>query len=336
MGKDKPLEKQIETYNNQLQYDIQAKKLLGLKSVFAQIIRLCVPEFEGMTLEDVKNYILDIQVLAKEVSEGYGDVFSQKEEEKILLLSNESKVEGEKTVVFDIKTIVRNPKYKEGDTISYETMELVMNAEMQVDSKNLGYKIEQRGVYYVARLTSEQLGTLTKKTNYSKLNKVYSIWILLGEEEDKLTHLQLKDQDNSIILEADLFHILLIRLSKTKYVGEKNNIFHLLHSFFDIMELELRKTELNCYFDFRKEEDVEEGVSHVSSLASFMIEQAETIAESRGIVIGESRGEARGILISAKKLLERGYSFKEIEDVLGITKKELIEYIEEQKEERSI
>lgn len=175
LGKDKPLEKQIETYNNQLQYDIQAKKLLGLKSVFAQIIRLCVPEFEGMTLEDVKNYILDIQVLAKEVSEGYGDVFSQKEEEKILLLSNESKVEGEKTVVFDIKTIVRNPKYKEGDTISYETMELVMNAEMQVDSKNLGYKIEQRGVYYVARLTSEQLGTLTKKTNYSKLNKVYSI-----------------------------------------------------------------------------------------------------------------------------------------------------------------
>lgn len=66
----------------------------------------------------------------------------------------------------------------------------------------------------------------------------------------------------------------------------------------------------------------------MSSLASFMIEQAETIAESRG--------EARGILISAKKFLERGYSFKEIEDVLGITKKELIEYIEEQKEERSI
>lgn len=78
----------------------------------------------------------------------------------------------------------------------------------------------------------------------------------------------------------------------------------------------------------------------MSSLASFMIEQAETIAESRGIAIGEkigeSRGEARGILISAKKFLERGYSFKEIEDVLGITKKELIEYIEEQKEERSI
>lgn len=44
-----------------------------------------------MEIEELKEYIVDIQLLAKEVSEGYSHVsFGQMEEEKILLLSNES------------------------------------------------------------------------------------------------------------------------------------------------------------------------------------------------------------------------------------------------------
>ena len=73
MGQDQGLEKQVNTYNNELQYDIQSKKLIGTKSVLAQIFRLCVPEFEGMEVEEIKKCILDIQVLSKEVSEGYSN-----------------------------------------------------------------------------------------------------------------------------------------------------------------------------------------------------------------------------------------------------------------------
>ena len=49
--------------------------------------------------------------------------------------------------------------------------------------------------------------------------------------------------------------------------------------------------------------------------------------ESRGIAIGESKG----ILSSAKKFLERGYSLEEIEDVLGITEEELMNYMKQEK-----
>lgn len=134
-GKDKGIEKQVNIHNNELQYDIQAKKLIGTKSVFAQILRFCVPEFQGMEIEEIKEYIVDIQVLAKEVSEGYGNVsFGQMEEEK--------------TILYDIWMIVRNLRYKSGDKNFYETMELTMNIEVQVDSKHLDYIIEHRSICY--------------------------------------------------------------------------------------------------------------------------------------------------------------------------------------------
>lgn len=326
MGKDQGLEKQVDTYNNELQYDIQSKKLIGTKSVLAQIFRLCVPEFEGMEVEEIKKYILDIQVLAKEVSEGYSNQKGEQTEEKVLLLSNESKVEGEKTIFYDIRTIVRNPKYNPDDKNSYETMELIMNIEVQVDSKHLDYVLEHRSIYYASRSISDQLGLVTKKTNYSQLNKVYSIWVLLGEEKDNITHLQLKDQENQVVPEADLLHLMYIRLSKETYQGEKDNIFHLLHSFYDIMEVELRKQELQCYFDFSKEEELEKGVRQVANLGTYMREQAESI----GIAIGEARGESRGILLSAKKLYDRGFSYDDIEDLLGVTEEELRNYMEQE------
>ena len=321
LGKNQGLEKQIDTYNNELQYDIQSKQLIGTKSVLAQIFRLCVPEFEGMEVEEIKKYILDTQVLSKEVSEGYSNRNAE-QEERVLLLSSESKVEGEKTIFYDIRTIVKNPKYNPEDKNSYETMELVMNIEVQTDSKHLDYVIEQRSIYYASRSISDQLGIITKKTNYSQLNKVYSIWILLGEEGDSIRHLQLKDQDNEVVPEADLLHLMYIRLSKETFEGEKDNIFHLLHSFYDIMKIESRKKELSCYFDFSKEEELEEGVKNMANLGTYVGKQY----ESRGIAIGESRG----ILLSAKKFLEKGYSLEEIEDVLGITEEEVMNYMEQE------
>lgn len=118
--------------------------------------------------------------------------------------------------------------------------------------------------------------------------------------------------------EAELLHLMYIRLSKETYQGEKDNIFHLLHSFYDIMEVELRKQELQCYFDFSKEEELEKGVRNVSNLGTYMRERCESI------------GESRGILSSAKKLYDRGFSYDDIEDLLGVTKEELINYMEQE------
>lgn len=46
-------------------------------------------------------------------------------------------------------------------------------------------------------------------------------------------------------------------------------------------------------------------------------------------MVAEAPGESRGVLLSAKKLYDRGYSDADIEDLLGVTEDELLVYIEQ-------
>ena len=42
----------------------------------------------------------------------------------------------------------------------------------------VGYPLTKRSIYYVARSLARQLGVLSGETDYGKLQKCYSIWIL--------------------------------------------------------------------------------------------------------------------------------------------------------------
>lgn len=71
---------------------------------------------------------MDFQVLSKEV---YGDGrFARGEEEKMIFLLTENRVLNEKMVVFNIKTLGSNWKYKVGVEVFYEMIKLVINLEM--------------------------------------------------------------------------------------------------------------------------------------------------------------------------------------------------------------
>lgn len=63
-----------------------------------------------------------------------------------------------------------------------------------------GYPVIKRGIYYGAREISEQLGILTKTTDYSDIEKVYSIWICSEEKMPKklqntMTQYYIKKED---------------------------------------------------------------------------------------------------------------------------------------------
>ena len=53
---------------------------------------------------------------------------------------------------------------------------LLINVEIQND-KGLTYETVTRGIFYCARMLSAQKNSLFKKSEYEKLQKVYSIWI---------------------------------------------------------------------------------------------------------------------------------------------------------------
>jgi len=50
---------------------------------------------------------------------------------------------------------------------------------------NPGYQLVTRGIYYDARLISAQHGTEFTGKDYSKIKKVYSIWICINPEKKK-------------------------------------------------------------------------------------------------------------------------------------------------------
>src|SRR5699024_1671518 len=129
--------------------------------------------FQGIHPEVAASFILEVHISKDEVSEHYGngafrikEAFQrQKTTGAYQRLNAESKVVKEKTIFFDIKVLVKNPQYESEST---KTLALILNLEMQREGEEqkLGYPIEKRGVYYLARLISEQLGVLSETTDY--------------------------------------------------------------------------------------------------------------------------------------------------------------------------
>ena len=189
------LKKMLNVYPDKTSLDTNVKYLFSRKEVAGYLLKFLIPEFSDLTVEQAIDYIVETQVSKNEVSENYGDgSFQAKKSTKIQNISTESKVVNEKTIFFDIKFLVKNPKYENGTKNG--TIEFVINIEIQNNPKP-GYKIEQRGIYYCSRLISEQLGALTENTDYSSLNKVYSLWIVRGAEKDHIKNYRIVDENGN-------------------------------------------------------------------------------------------------------------------------------------------
>ena len=92
--------------------------------------------------------------------------------ETITGMPNESNVQGEGGIVYDIR-------FYASALHSGEWIKLLINLECQ-KSWYPGYKIETRGIFYGTRMISAQLGTEFKDSDYDGIKKVVSIWICFG------------------------------------------------------------------------------------------------------------------------------------------------------------
>ena len=112
--------------------------------------------------------------------------------------------------------------------------------------KNPTYPIIKRGLYYVARDLSSQLGVATGKTNYADLEKCYSIWICLEDVPVKLrnTMTEYRIRKKDILGETDepeedydLMNVIVIRMGEKT---EDRGIFDYLNQVFvgNIEEIE--------------------------------------------------------------------------------------------------
>ena len=159
--------------------DASCISLVKFKCILARILKECMEEFAECSLEEIEQeYILGTPVISEEaLHRNETPVGKQKNRKKIYNPciggdNTEDKSISEGVVVYDIRFRVRNPK------ATKEVFTMLINIECQAQYYK-GYPIVTRGVYYGSRMISSQYGTIFTKSHYEKLNKVYSIWLIL-------------------------------------------------------------------------------------------------------------------------------------------------------------
>ena len=155
-------------------YDTNVKYLLSDKQILARILKYTVEEFHEMGIEDIIGSIgADIEIGIRPVDAGLSNFG------RVKGTATEDNVPGEGIIYYDIRFTVY---------LKEKEMKILINIEAQksTDSGKLGYHLENRIVFYLARMISAQKQTEFFHSDFDNLKKVRSIWICMdsGETED--------------------------------------------------------------------------------------------------------------------------------------------------------
>ena len=203
------------------QYDENAKRLLGNKSILAHILTSTVEEFRGMNPADVEGYIEGEPCISSvPVEPGLTNI--KQGGKRLAGLNSESADVNEGVVRFDIVFYVR---LKDG------VSQIIINIEAQKDAPS-GYSILNRGIFYACRLISSQKERDFVNTNYDDIKRVYTIWICMNMPENSLDYYQLTNRKvlGSRTWEGkqDMINIVLIGLAKDLPVHDEKYELHRL------------------------------------------------------------------------------------------------------------
>lgn len=152
-----------------MKYDASMKKILACIPIASQIVKETVPEFSDMSLDDIGKCFLKVYPACVGVDTDTTHPIAR----QAIGLSTEDKSVNEGEVTYDVRLLVQNPKTQE------ESL-LIINLEAQniSNAKQLGYDLVKRAVYYASRLISAQKGEFFIKSDYDKICKIYSIWLV--------------------------------------------------------------------------------------------------------------------------------------------------------------
>ena len=210
---------------DQEKYDRVVKEIFDKPKIVATILRLTVPEFQGMTVDEVLPYILEIsdEVPVDDISSA---ALRNQPQEKTALLG--------KIITYDKHIKARNPKSGELNITLYFDFEF----QNEYRNSTLGYPLLKRGWFYAARELDSQLGVLTEDTKYSTLQKSYSIWIcnedIPKDEQNSMTRYYIVKDDvighsEDVPENYDLMEVIMIRRGDAEIDAE---IFDFLNGIF--------------------------------------------------------------------------------------------------------
>lgn len=163
----------VEAANGASTYDIYARALLADKRILAWMLKYAMIEFQNMKIVDIIASIGDdIEVGARPVDPGLPNLG------RVHGSSAGDSVRGEGKIFYDIRFTAYHKGMK---------MKFLINVEPQKfsDPSKLGYYLENRIVFYLARMVSAQKTTEFFYSDFDHLKNVRSIWICMDQEENR-------------------------------------------------------------------------------------------------------------------------------------------------------
>ena len=165
-------------------YDSAAKRLVANRPVLARILKATTTEFADYDVDEIEACI-EGEPQVEQVN-----VYPEKvKSQKITGQPIDSEIPNEGKITFDIRFTAI--------TRTQERIKIMLNVEVQ-KKYHVGYHFVPRGVFYCARMISEQLDTEFTAENYDNIKKVYSIWICMEAPEyvaNTITKYELKPED---------------------------------------------------------------------------------------------------------------------------------------------
>ena len=253
-------------------YELSAK---NDRLILANIVKVIVPEFREYSIKDIIPCIGETivsltvpeKLCIKIESDGIEDI----------------DIENGK-IIYDI----RFPLYYNNRAIK-----ILVNVEAQrsISYVTLGYHIEARMIYYMARLVSSQKNVEFINSNYDDIKDVYSIWICMdtNAEEDSIIELGLQPRvvygKTSWLPQRSIMNGAVIRIRGRVDVEEsKNKLIAMLEILFSNRRKYDKMNQLEEY-GLEMTTELEGCVNDMCNISDLLVEESEERGKKQGIFL---------------------------------------------------
>ncbi len=264
------------------EYDAGMKNLMSNKEIIVPILQMAVPEFRDCSQEEIVQ-CLDLSSITKD--DFVSDIPDINSNSKISRDDSELSSLLEKLVRFDLRFRVKNPKLS-SRTLCVN-LHIDFEAQLTYRPKSPSYPVLKRAVYYVARDLSSQLSAVTNTTDYSKLEKCYSIWICTEDIPKKLqnTMTEYSFTQKDIIGTAkepsshyDLMSVIIIRRGREP---DEKGIFDYLAGLFSC---DIKR--IGEYSHIKWSEPFEKEVSDMTGFGDALYQKGKQTGKMEGQILG--------------------------------------------------
>ena len=282
-----------------IRYDKNVKEILADIQVLARIVKHTVAEARKLSISEIMSCIDrgSIRIGAVPMEPGLTNA------ERIDSYQMEDSIPNEGYVTYDIRFMM---------AVASAALEIIINIEAQKtsDFKKLGYHIENRIVFYLARLISSQKGINFVKSEYDKIKKVYSIWICMdaADDEDSISSISLKSEclfgKQCDFAELDKMCGMVIRIRNNENAAEsRNRLIAMLEDVLSTQDGESKKRKLEEKYDMKITTELEGRLDSMCHLSE-VVEERGVEKGIRGLVdILKEMGTSKEVIVD--KIMEK-------------------------------